>query len=183
MQTKEKKRQTHKGFSLIELLIVILIISVVYFLGFSGFEKSENKPKALTPLNLKSTIMQSEGFHGEMTLICADKCQSCYMRKGVNGAFQPYENKVDLKNIEAYTVDHANTIQQLNYGRYKDKKICLAINFYHNGSSTQIILKNEESIYFLPSFFEEPQKVDSLEDAKELWLKNSDLLSNNGDFY
>ena len=48
--------KTHKGFSLIELLIVILIISLVYFLGFSSIEKASTKAKALTPLNLKSSI-------------------------------------------------------------------------------------------------------------------------------
>jgi len=183
MQTKEISNQTHKGFSLIELLIVIVIVSVVYFLGFSGFEKPESKPKALTPLNLKSTIMKSEGFHGEATLMCIDKCRSCYMRKGINGSFEAYANKVDLKNTEAYTLDEGESLQRLEYGRYKDKKVCLVLNFYHNGSSTQIILKNEKGIFFLPAFFGEAQEVDSLEDAKDLWLQNSDLVSNSGDFY
>jgi len=50
----EETVRHHKGFSLIELLIVIIIISIVYFLGFSGIEKTTDKPKALTPLNLKS---------------------------------------------------------------------------------------------------------------------------------
>ncbi|WP_295419931.1 prepilin-type N-terminal cleavage/methylation domain-containing protein [Sulfurovum sp.] len=173
----------HKGFSLLELLIVILIVSVIYFLGFSGIERPESKPKALTPLNLKSVIMKSKGFHGEATLMCVDKCRSCYLRSGVQNAFAPYENGIDLKDIEAYTLDERESLLRLEYGRYRDKKICLVLDFYQNGSSTQIILKDDEGVYFLPSFFGEAQKADSLEDAKELWLKNSDLVSNSGDFY
>jgi len=173
----------HKGFSLIELLIVIIIISIVYFLGFSGIENSTTKPKALIPLNLKSNIVKSELFQGEATLLCINKCRSCYIRKDINSAFEAYEHGIDLKNIEAYTLDTQDSLQRIEYGRYQDEKICLMLNFYPNGSSTQIILDNKEAVYFLPAFFDEPQKFDSLEEAKEFWLKHSQLVSNSGDFY
>ncbi len=172
-----------KAFSLIELLIVILIISLVYFLGFSNIEKSGNAPKALTALNLKSTIVKSDIFQGEGSLICIDKCRSCYLRKDINSPFKAYENRIDLENIEAYTLDARDSLQKIEYGRYQDEKICLTLQFYRNGSSTQIILKQDNDIYFLPAFFGDAQKVASLEDAKELWLENDRLLSNKGDFY
>jgi len=180
---KQKIDKIHKGFSLIELLIVIIIISTVYFLGFSGVELGENKPKALTPLNLKSNIMRSELFTGKATLLCIDNCRSCYLRKDTNSAFESYRHSIDLTGTQAYTLDQSDSLLRLEYGRYQDKKICLVLNFYQNGSSTQIILKNERGIYFLPAFFKAPQKVNSLEEAKDLWLKNSDLASNSGDFY
>jgi len=180
---KQKVDKMHKGFSLIELLVVIIIISMVYFLGFSGVEKNRTKPKALTALNLKSTIMKSDLFTEEATLLCIDKCRSCYLRKGVSSPFQAYEQGIDLKDTQAYTLDARESLLLMEYGRYQDKNICLKLDFYKNGSSTQIILKNESGVYFLPAFFEAPQKVDSLEDAKDLWLKNSDLASNSGDFY
>jgi len=173
----------HRGFSLIELLIVILIISMVYFLGFSGWEKHIDKPKALTPLNLKSTIVKSDIFTGKATLLCVDECRSCYLRKGIHSDFQPYNNAIDLKRPRAYTLDSRDALLPLEYGRYQDRKICLLLDFYRNGSSTQIILKNEDAVYFLPAFFGTPQKVDSLEEARDLWLKNSELVSNSGDFY
>ena len=162
---------------------MIIIISIVYFLGFSGIEKSSNKIKALTPLNLKSSILKSELFQGEATLLCINKCRSCYMRKDINSPFEEYAQGIDLKNMEAYTLDTRDSLQRIEYGRYQDKKICLMINFYANGSSTQLILKNRDAVYFLPAFFDEPQKLDTLEEAKELWLKNSQLVANSGDFY
>ena len=181
--SEKKIEKLHKGFSLIELLIVIIIISMVYFLGFSSIEKSSTKKKALSPLNLKSSILKSELFQGEATLLCLNRCRSCYMRKDINSPFEEYEQNIDLKNIEAYTLDARDSLHRMEYGRYQDKKICLMLNFYTNGSSTQIILKNKDAVYFLPAFFDEPQKVDNLEDAKELWLKNAHLVSNSGDFY
>ena len=71
----------------------------------------------------------------------------------------------------------------MDYGRYQDERICLVLHFYPNGSSTQIILKQKDDVYFLPAFFGEPKKVDSILEAKELWLQNNRLISNSGEFY
>ena len=180
---KKKIVNMHKGFSFIELLIVIIIISIVYFLGFSGIDNTPTKPKALTPLNLKSTILKSELFQGEAMLLCIDECNTCYIRKNINAPFEAYEQSINLKNITAYTLDSQDSLQTIEYGRYEDEKICLMLKFYANGSSTQIILENKEAVYFLPAFFDEAQQVDSLEEAKALWLKNAKLISNSGDFY
>jgi prepilin-type N-terminal cleavage/methylation domain-containing protein len=180
---EKKIDEMKKGFSLIELLVVIIIISIVYFLGFSGVELGSNKPKALTALNLKSNIVKSDIFTSEATLLCVNDCRSCYLRKGINSAFEAYEHGIDLKGTKAYTLDERESLLHLEYGRYQDQKICLILDFYKNGSSTQIILKNKSGIYFLPAFFGIPKKVASLEEAKDLWLKNSDLASNSGDFY
>ena len=173
----------HKGFSLIELLVVILIVSIVYFLGFEGIEIGEAKPKALTPLNLKSTIVSSELFSQKATLLCIDECRSCYLRRGISSAFTEYSSPIDLTKIKAYTLDKDDSLTQIEYGRYQDKKICLLMDFYANGSSTQIILQNEEASYFLPAFFDEPKDFVSPQAAKEYWLRNSRTLSDSGAFY
>jgi len=178
-----KRYDMHKGFSLVELLIVILIVSIVYFLGFEGIELGKAKPKALTPLNLKSNIVSSELFSQKATLLCIDECRSCYMRRGISSAFEEYSSPIDLTKIKAYTLDKDNSLTQIEYGRYQDKKICLLMDFYPNGSSTQIILQNEEASYFLPAFFDEPKAFVSPQEAKEYWLRNSRSLSDSGAFY
>lgn len=172
-----------KGFSLLELLIVILIISMVYFLGFEGVEIGKQKPKALTPLNLKSNIRSSELFSREGTLLCIDQCRACYFRAGISSPFEEYTSPIDLTNIQAYTLDSYDALTRIEYGRYQDQEICLVMDFFKNGSSTQIILKNEEGSYFLPAFFGDPQRFSTLEEAKEYWLRNTNLASDIGAFY
>ena len=172
-----------KGFTLIELLIVILIVSMVYFLGFSGVELGKKEPKALSPLNLKANIVSSEWFSGHATLLCLDKCGTCLLRRDVSAKFQAYDNGIDLTGIKAYTVDDENNLVQIEYERFNDKKICLKMDFYDNGSSTQIILESEKASYFLPAFFNEPKEFTSPQDAKDYWLENSQLVSDRGDFY
>ena len=178
-----KRYSVKKGFSLLELLIVILIISMVYFLGFEGIEIGKQKPKALTPLNLKSNILSSEIFRGKGTLLCIDQCRSCYFRSNVSSPFEEYTSPIDLTNIQAYTLDKYDALTRIEYGRYQDQKICLVMDFFKNGSSTQIILKNGEGSYFLPAFFGDPQRFSSPEEAKEYWLRNTALASDSGAFY
>lgn len=178
-----KRARVRQGFSLIELLIVVVIISLVYAIGFSNFKIRKSEPKALTPLNLKETIVKSEFFNGHATLMCVDKCRTCYLREDVSAPFKAYANKIDLSNIKAYGIDEGDRLQRIEYERYNDQKICLVMDFYNNGSSTQIILENKEGAYFLPAFFGEPKRFDSPEDAKTYWLKQSDSVSNSGDYY
>ncbi|HEY9128433.1 MAG TPA: prepilin-type N-terminal cleavage/methylation domain-containing protein [Sulfurovum sp.] len=178
-----KRYEVRKGFSLLELLIVILLVSVVYFLGFEGFEIGKKKPQALSPLNLKSNIVSSEQFTGKGTLVCIDECRSCYFSEGISSEFEEYSSPIDLTKIEAYTIDRQESLVQIEYGRFDDKKICLVMDFYKNGSSTQIILKNEEGSYFLPAFFGEAERFSSLEEAKDHWLKNTTLVSDSGEYY
>jgi len=180
MHFKHSKRD---AFSLLEILVVIVIVSIVYFLGFNGVEKEKIVPKALTALNLKNTIEHSTLFTGGGTLICIDQCKNCYFRSKVNDPFKAYENKIDLTGSKVYTLDSQESLLLQEEGRYHDKKLCLTMNFYRNGSSTQLILENPHGIYFLPSFFGEAQKVDSLEEAKTLWLKYNRYAAHSGDFY
>jgi prepilin-type N-terminal cleavage/methylation domain-containing protein len=178
------KHQTfHKGFTLIELLIVVLLVSMVYLIGFSTIKLNKKKPKALTPSNLKHNIVSSQNFNGQTTLLCINDCKTCLLRRDISSPYQPYANNIDLTGIKAYSVDARNTLVRIEYERYNDKKVCLKMNFYPNGSSTQIILENEEGSYFLPSYLAKPKVFESPEDAKDYWLEHSQLVSDNGEFY
>ena len=180
MFTKDTQQ---KGFSLLELLIVIALIGIVYSAGFSTFSISKSKTKALTPLNLKKTIVNSKFFQGQATLLCVDKCRTCYLRKSLTSPFSKYSNSIDLKGIKAYTIDNSDSLRRIEYERYNDEKICLIMDFYNNGSSTQIILENEKGAYFLPAFFGDAQKFDTIDDAKDYWLKASQSISRSGEYY
>ena len=57
------------------------------------------------------------------------------------------------------------------------------MQFYRNGSSTKMVLKQKDAVYLLSSYFGEAQKVDSLIDAQELWLKETHAVDNRGDYY
>jgi len=172
-----------KGFSLLELLLVIFIVSLVYFLGFEGFEKPKPSTTLLTPKNLKSVLAKSELFTQEGTFLCTNQCSTCYYRGTSDERFKPYEGKMALKGTESYFFNTEKQLQKMDYGRFRDQKICLLMQFYPNGSATQIILKQGKHIYLLPSYLGEPRTFGSLDEARDFLVKNIERLSQNGDFY
>lgn len=175
---------THKSkgaFTLIELLVVILIMSLLYGLTLSYYTTNDTKEdQKITPLTIKE-ILQDMSKQKKMTFLCTNDCTSCYINK--DGNFTRYENEIDLKGTVAYTINHYDELKKIDYGRYKDEPISLIFDIYPNGSSTQIILANNQKVYFLPAYGKAPINVKSPEDAKALWLENSYAVSRYGDFY
>lgn len=178
----QRRQAIQRGFTLIELLIVILIVSLVYFLGFSGYEIDKKKPKALTPLNLKQSIRSASPTR-HTSLLCINKCKTCLLRRDIGASYEPYENNIDLSDIKAYRLDGSNTLERIEYERYDDERICLQMDFYPNGSSTQIILENKTGTYYLPAYFDEPKQFESPEDAQEYWIEKTKLVSDAGAMY
>ena len=175
--------QAQKGFSLLELLLVIFIISLVYYLGFNGIEKMTQRPALLTPLTIKETIFSNTQLSGEGTLVCIDHCKACYLREGIDAPFKAYKGNLGLGDPEIYKIDTHETLHKEEYGRFQDHKICLVMHFYPNHSATQMIIKNSKGVYFLPAYFGTTQQVDSLEEAQTLWLEHAHDVSNRGDYY
>ena len=173
----------HRGFSLLELLLVIFIISIVYFLGFSGIEKPSQEKKALSPLTIKRTLMKETSSTELGTLLCPKPCKECYFRPSMKAPFKPYKGHIDLPELEVYTIDGSENLQELEFGRYNDHKICLYMNFYPNGSTTPLILKTKKGVFYLPAYFGEPVQTESLEEAQELWMAHAHALDHQGDFY
>ncbi len=166
-----------KGFSLIELLIVIAIISLFGFLVFDFLKKAEIRQDPYTIKNLQKILRDQ----GDVELICINKCTQCFTRAPGSKTLQ--ETGSDLKKIQAYTVDKSDNPQKIEFGRLKDRPVCLRYRHYANGSSTQIILKSEEKFFYFPSYFGEVSVHDSAEDAAEAWIKDTKILRNRGNYY
>ena len=171
---------SRKAFSLLELIIVVMIISISYMLVFSSMQKESKAPKALTPLNLKSSLLDSN-LTGIKEFICVNNFKECFIYQ--NGVAIPYVNKISLKDISVYKIDEEDNSHKVDYGRYNDNKISLRFSIYSNNSSTQMIIKQNKNFFYLPTYFGEVKKVSSLDEAKKLWIENTELVSNSGDFY
>ncbi len=68
-----------KAFTLIELMIVVLLISLVYGLYFYTIKKAK-KEEVFTLLNVKSYLNTKAKIYGdELTLICSEDSGDCYL--------------------------------------------------------------------------------------------------------
>jgi len=163
-----------------ELLVVIFIVSIIYFLGFEGFSVSDISHTKKTPLEYIKWITNQQ-LKGK--LICIDECHTCFFKESLHQTAQKLEEKFNFgKGISIYKLNQEQDLQKIEFGRFNDEKVCLIVDFYNNGSHSQFILKNKNKIYFISSFFGSIQEVESLNEAKTLWQGNIRALYN-GDFY
>ena len=173
----------HSGFSLLELIVVVMIVSLIGFLSFSSAIKQQTKTETLNPASLPKTLRKTFKGQGDIELFCINKCANCYVVQ--NKQITAYEGDIQLgKNVEVYKLDNSDHMVQIeDIGRVQDKKICLRFHLYPNGSTTQMVITNTEGVYYLPSYFGKAIKVADMEKAKELWIKEQYDLKDSGSFY
>jgi len=179
-----RQQRQHLAFTLIELIIVILIISLVGFMVFAEVKKQEEKADKVSPLSLPSALRKAFGnYREEIEFFCIHKSKECYIARGAE--ILPYEGLVKLGNeVEIYQLDrHDQMIQVDELGRIKDTKITFRYQLHANGSTSPMVIANSEGIYYLPSYFGKPQKVESLDEAKTLWIKPQYDLTDKGNYY
>ena len=175
------RKVCRQAFSLLELLIVILIISLSYMLVFGSLQRTQKKSKALGAENLKSTLAKQGLLHTDSEFFCLDKCQKCYLYQ--DGETTAYEGDLALGDLTVYRMDEDERLEKVDFGRYQDHPVCLRFTFHHNGSSSQMVIHDKTGIYYFPTLFGEAKKTASLEEAEALWLKYTDLLGDSGGFY
>ncbi len=171
------------GFSLLELIVVVMIVSLVGFLVFSSAIKTQKKKEVLDPTTLQKTFRNSFQGQGDVELFCINKCKECYVIK--DREITAYDGGIDFgKDVEVHLLDKDNHLVQIEeQGRIKDKKICLRYHLYPNGSTTEMIITNNQGIFYLPSYFGEAKKVTDIEEAKALWIKDKYNLRDIGLYY
>jgi len=169
--------RSHTGFSLIELLIVIALISLFGFMVFGSMKKSAIKKEPYGIKNLKKVFKTAS----DAELLCIDKCTKCFIRTPGDTALQEVES--ELTELQAYIVDKDDNPQKIDFGRMDDHPICLRFRYYANGSTTQIILESEDKYFYFPSYFGKISIHTSIEEAADKWVENTKLLTSQGNYY
>ncbi len=164
------------GFSLIELIIVILIASLFAALIFGQINFATKKKDKMGIFQLKKT----RGIlPGNAELVCSDRCRQCTVEAGDNRINIPSQ----FKPIKAYVLDDSGSPQEVDFGRVKEKKVCLRFHYYANGSTSQMILESEGKFYFVPSYFGNIEVFDDLDAATERWMHYRNQLDSMGTFF
>ncbi len=170
-----------RGFTLFELIIVIFLVSLVAYFVFTYPQKYAKKQKRVTLSNLSKYLRENFSIDGE--LICFDKCKKCIFLTEQDAKEIAIPIKLSIK--AQYIVDDNDNPIRVDLGRFKDKKVCLRVHRYRNGSTSQLILEKENGeFYYLPTYFGKGKKFDSLQGAVDAWIgDNRDILRSRGDWY
>jgi len=174
----------NRAFTLIELIIVIVIISMMSFLVFSENIKRTKRVDTITPLNLKEAILKKYNpIEGDIIFFCVNKCKECFILQ--NRKISKFEGNIRFsRDLEFYIVNGHNRLEEIeDFGTINDYEICFKFTIYQNSSSTKCIISDSSGVYFLPSYFGKPQEVKDTQIAKELWLREEFNLKDNANYY
>ncbi len=177
MSKIESKRE---GFTLLELLIVILLISIFTFLAFAVLKKSDSsKSEQFDLMHLRKPPVDIPSSGAE--LVCINECKECYFVYPNMDSNSKIESS--FGKIKAYLIDNENSLQEIDFGRIDDNRVCLRFHYYGNGSNSEMIIESKGKFYYYPTYFGKTEIFDNISDAKERWKNNRYRLRDKGDYY
>jgi len=170
------------GFTLLELLIVILLISLFGYLAFSSLDsvkKGSGKSFGIKDLvSSPSGTIPPEGIE----LLCIEGYKKCFVHKGGDDTRTPVP--FSLPDIDVYLFDRNGNAQEADFGRVGDKKISLRIRYYPNGSRSELLLDTKDGKFvYIPSFTGEELIFDSISDAESHIKRFSGKFTDRGDYF
>jgi len=157
-----------EAFTLFEMLIVVIIISILYIVGIStiSFQKRE---KRVDIFKMKEFLIQKYGF--EIELICINDCKKCYIKD--KNKMEKIEKNFDFKeNLSIYLIDKNYLSYKESFNNFDDKEVCIRYKISKKGISEPMIVKNGELFFTLPSFVGEVKSFVSMSEAKEWYIKS-----------
>ena len=161
-----------EAFTLFELLLVLIIISLVYYLVVPASLFREKRGKQFSFKELKSYLL-TFGKSDKITLLCTDECRKCKI----------YDNNKTIdtnilknKRVEAYTYKD-NYLNSIRFTAPKlvdtYEEICLKYSYYPKKDiGDELFAKYDGKVYYFSPYFQDTKVFNSLEDAREFYEKN-----------
>lgn len=166
-------RVDKKGFTLFELMIVIVIIGVVYTLLVQNFTLKTSHEEGLSLKNLPSFMRKNFAKTKEkVEFLCLDDCSSCKFLQGGKDINASVEIFAPYTSPEVYTLIDEG-LQKIDFGEivkdYKTEKVCFKYTLYPNKSTQRVVLKYKDKVFMYDNFFEKTKEFQSLSDAEDFW--------------
>lgn len=138
------------GMTIFELLVVMLIIGIVYSIGFISFKKETFLTSSIKPSEIKSTLMALE-YQGRIRLICDESCQDCSVLNSKNEKIASLR-LISKTPLQRYGFDRYGELRPLgkSISNIDNQLIqtCFEYSINADGTSTPLIVKDQTS-YFL----------------------------------
>jgi prepilin-type N-terminal cleavage/methylation domain-containing protein len=176
---RRKRGIVSSGFTLLELLVVIFLVSLMAMLVFGTMAKKKDEKRSFDIRQIKTLL--STVPNGGAELVCTEECRHCVWLSGEERT-QKEGGTMDGK-VAAYLLDPEGGGKRIDFGRYGDKKVCLRFRYYENGSTSQMIVAWQNAFYFIPAYFGKVRRFPRLQEAVEYWREKNGMLQSAGDYY
>jgi len=169
-----------KGFTLFELLLVIVLIAVLYGVFIN---KLTAKPKGgvagVPTLETIGAYLQpvAEAADGDVSLVCLDECRECSVyadgKKTEGAAVTLFEALPAV-----YRRDGLGQFQEVKFLPVKDsdgvlQNVCFRYTLYRNGSRSSYIVGYNDVYYLYDAYLQPVTKYRTLEAAEAAYDKTA----------
>lgn len=158
-----------RGFTLLELMLVIVLMGIVYGSVINVFERYKKKAIDVTFMSLPK-YMQDFSHNNHVSLICINQCGECLLF--VDEKFTQNVTPFMEKDIQLYRYDKDTGVREFQALPYfpadgQEEEVCFRYDIHPDGSRSEMIVKDNKDVYFFPSYFGSVQRYVSIEKAIE----------------
>ncbi len=179
--------KSSRGFTLFELLIVVLLIAVLYGVFISKMSSSPKKEAEKVTLETLKKTLDLFPAQRSRELICTDPCTHCRVYidgsavKGTEVALFKKEPTVWVK--DRYGQFRQKTFLPLNDPEHGVKNVCFRYKLYRNGSGSSYIVQTDDKHYYVFKPYLHPVSVaETLTQAQEMFDTQSLLPTERRDY-
>ena len=176
-------KMSRAGMSLFELLIVMTIIGIVYSIGIFMIKKEKVTAPVLSLTTLKTTL-SALSHPGEIRLFCDDSAQECRVSSS-DGKLLTTAHLQSTGAIKRYGFNRFGELQLWgNVVAQSEGKLtqgCFEMSLYPDGTTTPLILKNNNTFYVYTPLGEDKPYISKSEEKVRQFLFNEALYPLRGD--
>jgi prepilin-type N-terminal cleavage/methylation domain-containing protein len=155
------------GFTLIELMLVVVIIGLIYTLAIMGMRGLGQSEGQISLMGLP-TFLAKNYPHQAVSVVCMNDCSHCeiVVNNDVNMTFEGLFNQPP----EVYVPDHRYGTLKIAFASRFDANrqeipVCYRYDQNAEGFGDRQIIKDDEHIVYFPGGFQEPVALASLDEA------------------
>jgi hypothetical protein len=158
-----------KAFTLFELIIAVILVSLLYYFAIDSFsQKNFKEKKNITLTNLKQTLLQYD-FNDNITIQCIEDDFSCFVfiddilqKEKINPLFKEVPTiynyakdltRVDFNELELEQLDTYNIV--FKYSCKKDKKC------------SEYIVELPNKVYIFNDIYTKPTTINYISDIND----------------
>jgi len=156
-----------KGFTLFEIIISIILVSILYAFAINSFHSSNQQKTKMTLSTLKKELLATD-YENEVKLYCIEKDLSCFLfvdgelqKQKIEGLFKS-EPLVYEYNKELEVVD----FNSLELEKLQSYDVVFEYSCNTNRKCTESIVFENEKGYIFNDIYMQPKIVNSMNEIE-----------------